>query len=191
MLEAFTKFQTCVLCLVKVCLYISSFMSMIHKWIRIEREREKCAFITKHYECMEEETWKKHTLRQYIYICPIDRVDNICVRGVRVGCGAMMHATTKQASNFCNKTNQPKIYLSIFFFVMFYSSLVPCVSPAFSSGVLCVGWLLQPTLSRPSLLQQKKNYIKNQQQPHIHVFGTNNNWAKWMKQYFLNAVLFK
>lgn len=120
MLEAFTKFQTCVLCLVKVCLYISSFMSMIHKWKRREREREKCAFITKHYECMEEETWKKHTLRQYIYIyiCPIDRVDNICVRGVRVGCGAMMHATTKQASNFCNKTNQPKIYLSIFYFFL-------------------------------------------------------------------------
>lgn len=119
---------------------------------------------------MEEETWKKHTLRQYIYICPIDRVDNICMRGVRVGCGAMMHATTKQASNFCNKTNQPKIYLSIFFFVMFYSSLVPCVSPAFSSGVLCVGWLLQPTLSRPSLLQQKKKTILKINNNHIYTY---------------------
>lgn len=142
MLEAFTKFQTCVLCLVKVCLYISSFMSMIHKWIRIEREREKCAFITKHYECMEEETWKKHTLRQYIYICPIDRVDNICVRGVRVGCGAMMHATTKQASNFCNKTNQPKIYLSIFFFFchVLLVSCSMCISCIFFGCFVC--WLV-------------------------------------------------
>lgn len=163
----------------------------------MEKERERERKMRLHHETLRmhgrRDLKETHTptIHIYIYVQLIGSTIYVCVVCVLAAGRWCMQLQNRLRISVTKRTNRKSTSQFFFFFVMFYSSLVPCVSPAFSSGVLCVGWLLQPTLSRPSLLQQKKNYIKNQQQPHIHVFGTNNNWAKWMKQYFLNAVLFK
>lgn len=164
----------------------------------MEKERERERKMRLHHETLRmhgrrdlKETHTQ-TIHIYIYVQLIGSTIYVCVVCVLAAGRWCMQLPNRLRISVTKRTNRKSTsQFFIFFCHVLLVSCSMCISCIFFGCFVC--WLVAAANLVTAIFAaaEKKNYIKNQQQPHIHVFGTNNNWAKWMKQYFLNAVLFK